>query len=217
MRAPGRPWHVGGVGGVAGAAWAAGAGVLLAFGQGCNLVPSGLVAPRAVVRSDAFAVEMSPRIPSRHFHARSHNEVEFYLSDLRSDRVAPGRGLGGLSGEILRLEMFIRPRPGQTPIEPTATTATVTYIVLVEGEVGVYVGAGFFIPSGLIEGSRFGGELREATLRLEASTPGFEDRLGPSTMTASFVASENELVVSDFRRATNDFINRARSFVPGVE
>jgi hypothetical protein len=47
------------------------------------------------------------------------------------------------TGSVLHAQILWGPKPGYTPVDPTATNVTLRWIVFSGGEVGVYGGAGF--------------------------------------------------------------------------
>ena len=100
----------------------------------------------------------------------------------------PGVSMRGVSGSVLHVHMFLEPRAGKTPIDFTAANVTVTHILVAEGAIGVYGGAGFMLPSGDAGSSTFGGRLREVTLRPTALTDGFGERLGWNELAGSLNA-----------------------------
>ena len=96
--------------------------------------------------------------------------------------------------------MFVRPKPGRTPIQQTAISATVRHLIIAHGQVGLYAGAGFMFPSGKPGDKVFGGSITRADLRLERATPGFTDQLGPAEMTISFAAKRDEELSDELHR-----------------
>ena len=48
---------------------------------------------------------------------------------------------------IVTIRTFWQPHAGKTPLDPTATNATIHYVDLRNGQIGVYSGAGFVLPS----------------------------------------------------------------------
>jgi hypothetical protein len=126
----------------------------------------------------------SPSIVSSAYRAADTSTAEIYLSDIPLRDLARAESLDELSGTIVHIHLFIRPRPGKTPIEPTASTAIIQAAVLARGEVGLYGGGGFMLPSGVPGDNNFGGSIRGGSVRLLSATPGFADRLGAAGLTA---------------------------------
>ncbi|GAB4517097.1 MAG: hypothetical protein Tsb0013_21440 [Phycisphaerales bacterium] len=104
----------------------------------------------------------------------------------------PGVPMQGVSGSVLHVHMFLEPRAGKTPIDFTAANITVTHILVAQGAIGVYGGAGFMLPAGDAGSATFGGALREVTLRPTARTDGFADRLGWNELAGSLRARRDE-------------------------
>lgn len=96
-----------------------------------------------------------------------------------------------LEGSVIVIERFFAPKPGRTPMEASSSNASVRWVVLAKGAVGLYEG-GAMVEH---EGSLFGGGatlfLRGATLRLGAQSAGFVDALGPSSASGAFAAPED--------------------------
>eukprot|EP00913_Durusdinium_trenchii_P006007 g5619.t1 len=105
-----------------------------------------------------------------------------------------------ISGQMVHVHMFVRPKPGRTPIQQTAISATVRHLIIANGQVGMYTGAGFMFPSGTPGDKIFGGSITRADLRLERATPGFTDRLGPAEMTISFGARNDPQLSDELHR-----------------
>lgn len=112
-------------------------------------------------------------------------ETSFFLSDTPIDDLLDGTVR---DGQIVHVDLLWAPRAGYTPIEDTATNASIRYIIFVDGQVGIYGGAGFARLRGKPGNDRFGLTLRAATLSLIESTDGFHDLLTPATLTGSFNA-----------------------------
>lgn len=98
----------------------------------------------------------------------------------------------GLEGHILHVHMFLTPRAGSTPIDPTAANAAARLLVLSGGQIGVYTGAGFLLPDRAPGGRSFGGSVLDASLRLDHASDYFIDRLGPTRLELSFRAPRDE-------------------------
>lgn len=143
-------------------------------------------------RSIAEGSTLSPRFPTAIYRAEDENSAYLYLTDLSPADLRPGAPLDSLTGHIVRIHNFVRPRAGRTPIETTAFTASVTHAVIARGQIGIYRGGGFFEPDRAPGGSRFGGSLSGGSLRIERATPGFVDRLGSATLEAQFLVRRDD-------------------------
>ncbi|RMH13756.1 MAG: hypothetical protein D6698_13565 [Gammaproteobacteria bacterium] len=105
----------------------------------------------------------------------------------------------------LIVRMFWRPKAAATPLDETATNATVQYIVFdrVNNTVGIYSGGGFLFPETDLTQSTLHANLWQATLNLSEKSEGFEDTYGPSLMTGRFTASRNDEYLPEAVRQVN--------------
>lgn len=167
-----------------------GVGLLLTWPlAGCTRV-----LPTTGIRLESFEQDavLSPAARSRAYRALDRSTADIYVSDIPLNELARAESFDDLSGTILRVRMFVRPKPGKTPIEPTATSATVQAAVLARGQVGIYGGGAFMLPSGTPGDASFGGSVRGGSVRLLAATPGFVDRLGAARFTGGLTAPSDE-------------------------
>ncbi len=156
----------------------------------------GCVAPnRVTLESTDRGSELVARFPVV-VYASQDAGAEILLTDLSLDELDPATDPGALSGSIVRISMVVRPKPGATPIDPTAANATVQYLILSRGAIGLYSGGAFVNPSEPWGSDTLGARIRGATLRLTAGNPRFEDRLGPTRMRAHFTAVPDEALVA---------------------
>ncbi|MGP1273349.1 MAG: hypothetical protein ACTS22_08435 [Phycisphaerales bacterium] len=124
------------------------------------------------------------------------NTVDLYLSDLTPDELGrPWSDQGRPVGQITHIHMFIRPRPGRTPIDPNASNATIRHLILApEGATGIYAGGGFLLPSSSAASGTFKGSIKSGTLALDAASLNFTDALGAARFRASLkVRRDDEL------------------------
>jgi hypothetical protein len=112
-------------------------------------------------------------------------ETSFFLADRPIEEFLSG---DAADGQIVHVELLWIPRAGSTPIEDSATNASIRYIIFADGEMGIYAGAGFAMPRGRAGDETFGLTLRDASLKLVESTPGFNDLLTPARLSGSFGA-----------------------------
>jgi len=136
-----------------------------------------------------------------YFVGPTHTTV--YLSEIPIAELAAG---GDLTGQILHIEVLWLPKPGRTPIDSTATNATIRQIVLVEGEIGIYGGAGFVWLHGGGGGSRSRMTVRDASIALLESTDGFIDRFTPANLRGTFTARRNETQTLRVRQAISQIV-----------
>ncbi|MEZ6241649.1 MAG: hypothetical protein R3B57_01250 [Phycisphaerales bacterium] len=169
----------------------------------CSTVGIRIPSGKAEVVGVETGSRLAPRFPTRAYSATDDDTADIYLTDLSADDLTAlfeNPATSGVSGQIVHLHMFVRPKPGRTPIESTAISATVRYAVIAEGRVGLYAGAGFLFPNGKPGDNVLGGSISKADLRLERATPGFIDRLGPSVMSVSFNAVLDEPLSDELHR-----------------
>lgn len=151
---------------------------------GCGTPGVGQYRLRAI-ESDAM---FSPALEAVAYRADDKHAAVFILTDLPIEALRPGTPVAGLTGNIVQINLFIRPFPGRTPISVDAFNAAITHVVLANGQIGVYGGGGFMQPRGDAGDTTLGGHMTSATLRLTAQTRGFVDRLGTSELDVSFRA-----------------------------
>lgn len=153
---------------------------------GLSACRSSITAPTGV-RLDGIDTDVGfrPQLPNKAYIASDQSTADLYFTDLSDEALLLGSDLSGISGTIMHVHMFLIPRAGRTPIAYTASNATVRTMVIANGQIGVYSGGGFMLPSGKPGDETFGGAIRGATLRLTSATEGFEDRLGASEFTGS--------------------------------
>jgi hypothetical protein len=133
--------------------------------------------------------------------------TSFMLSDVSVDKLLDGSAASGL---IMHIELLWLPKPGRTPLDPTATNASIRLIVIADGEVGVYGGAGFAMPNGTpAEERSVSLALRDASLQLLESTPGFNDLLSPAQLTGSVTSRRNEAETLKLNLAASQLVTNA--------
>jgi len=123
------------------------------------------------------------------------------LKDLAAGTVA--------NGQILHIELLWVPRPGYTPIDFEATNLSVRFIVISEGEIGVYEGGGFGYPLGVPADGSMVLNLDGVTMQLASSTEGFVDLLSPAQLDGTFNGGcdrEKAILVRD---ATSQLVTNA--------
>ncbi|MFG0259397.1 MAG: hypothetical protein ACF8LK_03510 [Phycisphaerales bacterium JB041] len=146
------------------------------------------------VRFESFenGAVLAPTVASSGYTASDRSTADIYLSDITIRDLGQADSFDDLTGTIVRVRMFVAPRPGKTPIEPTASTATVQAAIFAAGEVGIYGGGAFLLPSGKPGDRSFGGSVRGGSVRLLSATPGFQDKLGAARFTAGVNAPNDE-------------------------
>lgn len=115
----------------------------------------------------------------------------------------------------LIVRMFWRPKAAATPLDETATNATVQYIVFNRGAenakdaVGIYSGGGFVYPENDMGSPRLQANLWQATLTLADNSEGFEDALGASILRGRFTAQRDDEGIIDAVRRVNIAVSEA--------
>ncbi len=110
----------------------------------------------------------------------------------------------------LIIRMFWRPVAVATPLDETATNATVQYIVFNQKpdgsdqpRVGLYSGGGFLYPENETGSPTLQANLWQATLTLATASEGFEDDLGASIMKGRFTAHRDDEGIVEALRQVN--------------
>jgi len=138
------------------------------------------------------------------------NTADVYLTNLDRRELELASDPARISGQIVHIHMFLTPKPGATPIDSTATNATISHLVLAgdgtDAQIGVYEGAGFVLPTSRPGYSTFKAKVRRASLALLASTPGFPDLIGPSETRIDFVAAKDAAQAELVRRKLRQLI-----------
>jgi len=162
----------------------------------CSVVPPAFTGSRSSVEVDSQVSDtgLRPQLPIRLYRFIDKNSADVILTDIPLERLTD-KSKAPPTGHIVHVQLFLNPRPGRTPIEQTACSATVQHLILARGQVGVYTGAGFLIPDGPPGDRYFGGSISSAHLRLTKATEQFVDRLGPSRGYFSFVAQRDDEAV----------------------
>ncbi len=112
-------------------------------------------------------------------------------------------------GQILHIEMLFPPRAGETPIDPSATNLSLRYIVVSQGEVGLYEGGGFGYPVGGHEDGAMSLRIEPSGITLSESTDGFVDLLSPAELTAVFTGTCDDIAGQRLSDAMDQYITNA--------
>lgn len=142
-------------------------------------------------------------LPTRAYTYQDKNTADIYLTDLSQQQLTNffenDADWSTFTGSMVHIHLFLDPKPGKTPIEPTAANATVRYIVLANGEIGVYDGAGFILPGKKIGKGSLSGALHGAPAKLTRKTPRFNDPLPATRLDISFGVKENRPLADELR------------------
>lgn len=148
------------------------------------------------VRSTEANATLVPEITLVASRPLGPGQVDLFLTDLTLDQLDLATPFEELNGNIIHVHMFIRPRAGKTPIDSTATNATIRHIVLSSGAIGVYSGGGFILPKSSKKANVFRARMRNASLVLTDKTSNFHDPLGPSSMSLSVRAPTDQALAA---------------------
>jgi hypothetical protein len=153
---------------------------------------------RVTLESTDSKARLDARFPMAVYSDAGATGADIVLTDLTLDELDPATDPAALSGRIVRISMVMRPKPGATPIDPTAANATVQYLILSRGAIGLYSGGAFVNPGkplGTWGSSTMTARIRGGTLRLTAANEQFDNRLGPARMEARFEALADDALV----------------------
>lgn len=117
--------------------------------------------------------------------------------------------------QAVTVRMFWSPRPGRTPIDKTATNATIHYVIFPtedRKQVGIYSGAGFMYPKGTPGDLELTLQVWESTLRLTDASSGFKDLLGPSNLKGKITLKQDDAAVERAIRKLNADIGSTLGF-----
>lgn len=141
------------------------------------------------ITSQERGVTLDLDLPNRAAIVADENTADVYLTDLSDetlDLLARGEAGREVSGTLVHVHIFLNPKPGKTPIESTAASATIRTVILARGQIGVYDGAGFMLPGRSLKKGSASGSVSNAQTRLTRSTGGFEDLLGAASLDLTF-------------------------------
>lgn len=136
--------------------------------------------------------KVEPALRTVVYAPQGDSGAHIYLTDLPREFLARGTDLSGVTGHLVHINMFLMPKPGKTPIDAQASNASIRWILIAEGQIGIYSGGGFVLPAGKPGKNTFRARVRRATLKLDSYTDYFNDALGPTRLYASFRAPKDE-------------------------
>jgi len=170
----------------------------------------------AAVSLDGSPVELPIVAKTAVYDNDEDGESLFYLTDMRERDLLEGEVD---HGQFLAIRLLWNPKPGATPMDASATNASVLLVIKAGDDLGVYGGAGYALPHGSPGASRLRVTLRESTLTLLDATPGFNDLLSPSLVTGSFVVERRPDSARRHYVAASQLVTNAlgSSTVLGVE
>ena len=101
--------------------------------------------------------------------------------------------------QAVTIHMFWHPRAGRTPIDPTATNATIHYTIFsgeTHQQVGIYSGAGFIYPLDKPGQEQFSADVWQATLQLADCSEYFQDLLGQAMLGGYLTTTRNDTALA---------------------
>jgi hypothetical protein len=134
------------------------------------------------VRSERMALE--PQFNEGFYRVTRDHTYHFYLQTVHH---AAGKGQPAVT-QIAIINVFWRPVPGITPILSSAINATIRYIVITPGGIGMYQGAGFVRLFNSRGARVMHAAIVDGDLRLTGESGYFKDALGPSRIRGNFNA-----------------------------
>jgi len=135
--------------------------------------------------------------------AKQPSQHSFYMSSVPLDELLGGEVSDAI---ILHAQLLWQPKPGSTPVDPTATNVTLRLLLVTEGEVGLYGGAGFAWPSGDLDEGPAALDIVGSSMTLLDSTEGFRDLLSPVLMLGRAKAPLNSVETLRFRQAASQLV-----------
>jgi len=133
-------------------------------------------------------------------------DTSLWMTDLSSEELERGEFT---SGQILHIEMLFPPRPGETPIDPDATNLSIRYIVISDGQVGLYEGGGFGYPLGGVEDGSMSLRVEPSGVVLTRATDGFVDLLSPAQLQAVFSGPCDDVLGGRIADSVDQFVTNA--------
>lgn len=153
--------------------------------------------------SDTTASVYQTNLRTRAYTYHDDNTADIYLTDLSDAQLTAffqkNADWSQISGTLVHVHLFLDPKPGKTPIEPTAASASIRYAIISAGQIGIYDGAGFMLPGEKPGKDSISGSFNAAPLRLTRATDGFSDPLTPARLTMSFDAKLNDLTAPELQ------------------
>lgn len=107
---------------------------------------------------------------------------------------------------VLHAQLLWQPKPGATPVDPTATNVTLRLLLISDGELGLYGGAGFAWPSGDLDEGPASLEIVGSSMTLLSSTEGFRDLLSPVLLLGRLQAPLDPVETLRFRQASSQLV-----------
>ena len=151
-------------------------------------------------------IYLSGNFVTAFYGTHESTETSIILADVPPDQLLAG----DISlGQVVHVNLLWLPKAGATPMDASATNASIRYVVIANGEVGVYGGAGFVLPLGEAGEPQLSLLVKDASLTLLDSTDGFVDLLSPARLTGTVTARLNESRTRQLRYALSQLVTNA--------
>jgi len=157
----------------------------LVCATGCKQYPGGQLVTRSLTDSP---VELTAFYTTAVYGHTESRGTTFIVSDRPTSELLDG---SIRNGQVVHMHLLWRPKAGSTPMDSTATNLSIRQVVFSNGQVGVYGGAGFATVKGEPGDELMSLEIKEASLDLLESTPGFVDLLSPARLTGTLTAQQD--------------------------
>ena len=171
------------------------------------LLSTGCFSNRAAGRIEAVSKAEDPVRVDLEFpdgcYTVEPSELSMYASDLDLEELMDG---SVTQGKILHAQLLWSPLPGSTPVDPTATNLTLRLVLISDGELGLYGGAGFAWPRGTIGEDPVELDIVGSTLTLLHATEGFRDLLSPMMIVGRLKADHDPVKTLRVRQAASQLV-----------
>lgn len=167
----------------------------------CSSTP--LLSSKFSVHSNVSGNILETNLPTRVFAPSKVGVVDIYLTDIPRETLEAGGDISTITGTIVQVHVFVRPKAGRTPIDRDATTSIARVFILTgNGQAGLYAGGGFFMAGDSGNGDSYSGTMRSASLYLTRATAHFDDLLGPANLVGSISTKRDEKLAKRLTQLT---------------
>ena len=186
---------------------------ILAFVAGCSLnLPS-----LPVLGSESGKLTLTNQLTEEVALSTDFDRSIYMLDDKENLTVLLIKGTAQNPQQILTIRMFWKPIPAETPIDPTATNATLHLAIFGEDATGkttcgVYSGAGFVYLYNDPGSRKLKAGIWQANVILSDSTKGYKNTLTETLLEGKLIAIENEANFNNSLYSANDAVNKALGY-----
>jgi hypothetical protein len=188
---------------------------LILLTTGCNAIRGGGGSGgSSTIFSDATDTTFKASFPIKAYTFHDDNTADIYLTDLSDQDLtaffSPDADWSTITGTLVQIHLFLDPKPGKTPIEPTAASASIRYAIIAQGQIGIYDGAGFMLPGSKPGKDTIGGKIRSAPLRITRKTPAFVDLFQAAKLDLNFSANLDNARAPELRARLDAMAAKAK-------